>query len=374
MPMAQSAKMRRRHWGMVLSFVLIVVAPALVIGSYLYTRAADQYVSKVGFSVRAEKFSSGIDLLGGLGGLGGMTSNGAADTDILYEFIQSQQLVSAVDANMDLRGIFSKPTSDPVFAFNPDGTIEDLTRYWSRMVRIFYDSGAGLIELRVHAFTPEDAQAISQAIFEESSQMINRLSAISRSDATRYAQEDLELAKAQLKSAREAMTQFRATNQIVDPAAEIGVQTGLMAALEQQLSNALIEYDLLLKTGSRSDPRLAQAQQRVDAIRQRIVEERDKIGRSDDGSDYSEVVGEYERLLVDREFAEQAYLASRAAYDNARGEAQRQSRYLAAYVHPTLAERAEYPKRFSLFALSAVFLFLAWSIGILIYYSIKDRR
>ena len=63
-----------------------------------------------------------------------------------------------------------------------------------------------------------------------------------------------------------------------------------------------------------------------------------------------------------------------AARDAAFAEAQRQSRYLAMHVEPTLAETAEYPKRFQLLALLAGLAFVFWSILALIYYSLRDRR
>ena len=57
----------------------------------------------------------------------------------------------------------------------------------------------------------------------------------------------------------------------------------------------------------------------------------------------------------------------------AREDAARQSRYLATYVKPTLAQNAEYPKRWILAGLAGLFLLLIWSILALIYYSIRDR-
>jgi len=372
-PMASPARPRRRHIGVMISFFLIVVAPMFVAGWYLFSRAVDQYTSQTAFAVRTEDVSSAIDILGGLSALG---SGSSTDTDILYEFIQSQGLVRQLDAQLDLRRLYSAPyDTDPWFAFDHDGTIEDLTYYWQRMVKIFYDRGTGLIELRVHAFTPEDAQQIAQTIFTNSSAMINNLSAIARDDATRYAREELDRAETRLRAARQEMTAYRSRNQIVDPQTEIGVQTGLMTALQTQLSDALITYDLLKDSFGDGDPRLKQAESRITVIEQRIAEERAKysVGAAG-GEDYSALVGEYEGLLVDREFAEQAYLAALAAYDSAQTEAQRQSRYLAAYIEPTLAERAEYPQRGVLLGLIGLFLLFAWTIGVLIFYAIKDRR
>jgi len=76
---------------------------------------------------------------------------------------------------------------------------------------------------------------------------------------------------------------------------------------------------------------------------------------------------------VDAEYAEQSYRAALTALEAARDDAARQSRYLATYIKPTMAQDSEYPQRFILGGLSALFLLLFWSILSLIYYSIRDR-
>lgn len=374
--LAQPARLKRRHWSVFVSFLLGVALPVALVAWYLWERAADQYASTVAFSVRTEESSSALELLGGITALSGSSSS---DTDILYEFLQSQELVSAIDAEVDLRRIWAGTPDDPVFAFDPDGTIEDLVRHWSRMVRIYYDDGAGLIEVRVLAFDPQDAQRVAQTLFERSSDMINALSAIAREDAIRYAREELEVAVDRLKTAREAVTTFRNANQLVDPSVDLQTQAGLLGNLEGQLADALIEYDLLTLSTRSNDPRVTQADRRIEVIRDRISAERQKLGLAGGGQGeeadvYANLFGEYERLVVDREFAEQSYTTALASFDGAQAEARRQSRYLAAYVQPTLAESPRYPEREVLLALAAVLILLVWSTLVLVVYALKDRR
>ena len=370
---ASRARPKRRHWMLLVTLLLIVILPTCGAGFYLYRIAVDQYHSTVGFSVRKEEISSPVDILGA--GITNLSGSQTSDTDILYEFIQSQEMVEAVDAKLDLRTLYSKPDYDPVFAFDPTGSREDLVDYWNRVVRIFYDSGTQLIELRVTAFEPEDAQNITQAIFEESSRMINNLSAIARADATRYAREELDRAEARLRDARLAVQEFRSKNQIVDVAADIQGQTGLITSLEAQQAEALIEFDVT-RDANPNDPRLTALQRRIDVIAARIDSERGKLGVSDTGDreSYAILVGRFEALTVDREFAETTYTTTLAAFDAAVSEAQRQSRYLAAYIQPTQAEESRYPQREVLLAMVFGFMFLVWALIALIFYSIRDRR
>jgi capsular polysaccharide transport system permease protein len=368
--------MRRRHWGVAASFLVLVVLPFLLAAGYLFFVASDQYGSKAGFTVRSEESGSASDILGGLSQFAG--SGTGADNDVLYEFIQSQEMVEAVDARLNLRSHYAQNRdSDPLFSLPPDASVEDMVEHWLRVVRISYDRGPGLIDLQVLAFDPETAQLIAFAILDESSARVNALNTQAREDAMGYANADLETAVARLKSAREALTAFRVRTQIVDPQADIQGRMGVLNTLQQQLAEALIDYDLLLDTTSnQNDPRLTQAAKRIEVIRERIAEERATLateGGAAAQEDYPSLIAEFESLTVDREVAEENYRAALTALDVARANAQRQSRYLATYVRPTRATESEYPQRWMLTGLTALFLVLAWGVLVLIYYSIRDR-
>ncbi len=373
---AQPARAKARHWGVIATFALCVLAPLAVLGWYLAFRTTDQYASTVGFSVRKEESHSALDIFGGLASLSG--SSATKDSDILYKFILSQELVSRLNDELGLVAKFSEPyDGDPLFAFDKSGSVEDLVRYWHRMVRVNYDTGTGLIEVRVTAFKPEDAQAISAAIFKESSVMINKLSAIARSDVTRYAQEDLDNAIERQKASRQALTAFRLRTLMVDPQADLEAQMALLNTLNGQLAESVIQLDLLKEVAQPNDPRIKQADRKIGVIQDRIDEERRKFGvggQGPGGEDYATVVSEFERLKVDEQFAETAYVTAQASYNTAVADANRQSRYLAAYIEPTLAEAAEYPRRWVILGLAGLFAFLLWSIGVLVYYSVRDRR
>ena len=379
-PVAEPARMRHRHWGLALSALICVVLPVIVTALYLFLIAADQYASTVGFIVRREEgHDVSSSLLGGLASFAG--ASGGSESDIVYEFIQSQEMVETINARMNLRALFSKNwPGDPVFALDPDATIEKLLSYWQRMVRISYDQSTRLIEIRVQAFSPAAAQELANEILLESQRKINDLNTQSRTDLMRYATQDLDVALARLKSSREAMTQFRTRTQSGDPESDIQGRMGVISNLQQQLAEALVNYDLLLmQTENAKDPRIEQAQRRIEVIRERIAAERENFSTASNevgelGEDYPKLIAEYESLLVDRQYAEETYRLALASVDLARTEASRQSLYLAAFIRPTLPQTAEYPRRFVLTGLIALFLVLAWTIAILIYYSVRDRR
>lgn len=348
-----------------------MVIPAATSGVYLGWFAADQYVSQLGFTVRREEPPLAPNIFGGLAQISGSATS---DTDILYEFIQSQELVAEIDRRVDLRHIYKRP-GDPVFALRAGATIEDLVAYWRRMVRLYYDPGSGLIEVEVRAFAPTEAQRVAEELLSASSEMINRLAAIARADTTRQAREEFDAAASRLRSARQAVTLFRNQNRIVDVSADLNGRMGVLGSLQEQLAEAMISYDMLGKTAQEGDPRLQQAKARIDVIEARIDGERGKLGgEGNGGRAFADLVGEYEGLQVDLEFAEAAYLSARSGLDAVLSEARRQNRYLAAFVRPTLAQASHQPDRLGIWTLLSLGLVGSWGLAVLTIAALRDRR
>ena len=374
-PVAGPARMHRRHRALIALVLIGLLAPLLVTTVYLYGFAKDQYASTVGFTIRQEEAGSASDLLGGLSSMIGGNTRG--DADLLNEFIQSQEIVERIMQDIDLPGHYSQNwPADPIFSIWPNATIEDMLWFWGRVVRISFDRSTGLIDVQVRAGDPETARDIARAIVSESEAMINALNEAARRDAMSHAQRDLDEALARLRAAREELAAFRARTRIVDPQADIQGRMGVLNNLQQQLAEALVDYDLLLQVTNESDPRVRQAVRRIEVIRDRIDQERLTFATADvtvDDTDYPSLLAQFESLAVDAEFAQQSYTAALTALDAARSNAMRQSLYLATYIRPTLAQRAEYPQRLLLVILTFFFLVLIWAVVALVYYSLRDR-
>lgn len=361
--------------GLMLSLGLVVLLPVVVVALYLVVFAKPQFASESGFVVRQEEGASAVQMLGGLSQVFGTQSVG--NSDLLFEFIQSQDIVRRVQAELDLVSHYAQTwPMDPVYSIPPDITIEDLVAFWRRMVRITYDKSSGVIMIEVRARTPQMAQDIAREIVSQSEAMINTLNAKARSDTMANAQADLEIALDDLRTAREKLVAFQARTQILDPQADIQGRMGIVANLQQQLAQALVDYDLILQFADSGDPRVRQMARRIAAIEERIAGERASFSAqtiTSENTSYPGLLAQYEGFRVDVQFAEEIYRASLTALNQARTNAERQQLYLATFIEPTEAETAQYPKSGLLTALTAFFAALTWSIGALVYYSLRDR-
>lgn len=374
-PPVVPAYTRRRHWGGLASFLVVVILPVCLAAYILFFMAEDQYASTAAFTVRSEETSSATELLGGLSQI--VSSGAGGNSDVLFEFIQSQEIVASIDAQIDLVGHYTATWDrDPLFSLWPEATIEDLLWFWQRMVRITYDKGSGLLMVEVRARDPETAREIARLVVHESEVMINTLNAAARRDSMANARSELDDALDRLSAARTALSAFRARTQILDPLADIQGRMGVLNNLQQQLAETLVEFDLLNQSVDSEDPRLRQLRRRIEVIEARIIEERQNFAAKNvtvDNTDYPALLAQYESLQVDQEFAEQTYRAALTAMDAARSNAERQQLYLATYIRPTLAQRAQYPQRYLLTGLTLFFALLVWAILALVYYSLRDR-
>lgn len=375
-PVAGPATVRPRHRRILMSFATIVLLPLVACAVYLWEFAQDQYISTTSFSVRAEGMQSALDLLGG--GVSAMMGGGGStnDPEIIKQFIESPDLVRRIEEREAVSDVFSLGwPRDFIFAYDPDGKLEDLHAYWKRNVFITIENG--LITVDVRSYDAARSKEIAYAIFEESRDLVNYLSQEARDDATRFSREELAKAEKRLKAAREAMTQFRLESKIVDPMATLQAEIGILSSLQAQLAEALVQQELLSKTSQERDPRLTDISRKIAALRTQIDLERNKFAQDvgqRQGQDYATLFSQFERILAEREFAEESYRASAIAYDSALAEAKMNSRYLAMHIRPNQAEKSLYPDRIVQFLVAGLFLFLLWSIGLLFYYSVRDRR
>ncbi|MEO8530836.1 MAG: hypothetical protein ABI459_06415, partial [Deltaproteobacteria bacterium] len=365
------ARPARRHRIMRWTFVLIVVLPTIAAALYLWLRAADQYSSKASFSIRSEEYRNPLEALGAFTQVGASSSS---DAQILYDFIKSQPLVEQIDRAVDLRKIYGRVPEDVVFALPPESSIEDVMRYWDRMAQISIDSSTGMLSVEVRAFDPEDAARVAGEIIRLSGVLVNGLSQIAREDATKFAREEVTTTQARLKDMRLKLHNFRIENDTIDPKTIVSSQMGVVAALQNQLADALVERGTILGFASLDDQRVRNLDGRISAIRDQIETERRLLANNDQGLvPLVQMMGTYEELLVDLEFSQNAYTAALAAAEQASVEARRKSRYLAIHIPPTTAHDSLYPQRGLLTILVFTCLLAFWGAGVLVYYNVRDR-
>jgi capsular polysaccharide transport system permease protein len=372
------ARPKLRHYAALASFVLAVVLPTLATVGYLYTRAADQYASTVAFSIRNGE--SVAPMSGILGAFAQQVSSGAADAEIVYEFVRSQKMIEAAQAALPLAAMYNRPERDVVFRLGENRPVEDVVDYWNGMTDVAFDPSTGIVRFEARAFTPADARRIADFVLAESTRIVNELSEQAREDSIRVARGAVTEAEERLREARRGMREFRNVQQEVDPTENASATLGLVAALGQELARAQVELDSELQLVGERSPRVTQLRQRIASLEKQIAQERSRLGAGADAAAsgeegrFASVISEYEERKVDLEFAQNAYTSALGAFEQAQIEARRQSRFLAPHIEPTLSMAPQYPQRALLSLATLGLLTVAWAVVVLVVYNVKERR
>jgi capsular polysaccharide transport system permease protein len=215
---------------------------------------------------------------------------------------------------------------------------------------------------------------LAQAIAAASETLVNDLSARSRRDTMRHAEEEATATEKRLKSALARLRDFRDKEGTIDPdktaAAVLTLATKVRDELEQAKSQRAT-----LKTYMREDaPSLKVLDARIRSLETQLRAVSGEVTASDPNrTALSRLMGSYEELESDRRFAEAAYQHALEALDRARSDADRQQVYVASFVPPGLPEEALHPRRLRSFGVIALLAFALWGIGCLAVQSVRDH-
>ena len=143
-------------------------------------------------------------------------------------------------------------------------------------------------------------------------------------------------------AAQAAVTAFREREQLIDPSqVTLAVFEGI-ARLSTEASQTSVQINELLKS-SPEGPQIASLRARRAAIETQIATERLRL--AGDAQSIAPRIAEYERLMLEHEFAERALMSAMTAVETARVEAQRHQVYLERVAEPSLPDYPAYPWR-----------------------------
>jgi len=342
--------------------LLVVVLPTLLAATYFYGIAAGQYASQARFLVRGPA-ATGASVSGALGAALGSAGFKPAVEEAMAvrDYIRSPDVVRELRKTVDLVAIWRRPEADlPAMLWLEEPTVETLSRYFRRMVSAEFDSESSAVTVQVRAFRPEDAQQLTEALITLSENLVNRLSERQRGNTLGDAQREVQVAERRVIASREALVGFRQDQRAIDPASETAGNVTTVVQMEGVLTAARAE--LREKGGyMRPDnPQIVGLQNRISALETQIATERQRL-TTGTASAPGRLAG-YERLMLEREFADKQLASATGSLEAARIDVARQQLYLARVTEPQLAESAQYPK--AAYTVGSVFAVLLVIYGI----------
>lgn len=355
---------------------VMLIAPLLLALLYFTVLAANRYVSEAVVMVRHVNQSSPGSVPGAALLLAGITPSSHEDTMLLRQYIHSLDLLKRLDARLNLREHFAQQAGrDPFYrlwSFYPQEWFLD---YYRSRVELLRDDESGLLTVRVQGFDPQFAQALNQAILQESEQFINALSQRMAREQMAFAETELARAGSRLQEAKRKVLAFQSENRLLDPMAQAQAAGSLTAALEAQLSRQETELKQALTFLNEESYQVQALRGQVQALRSQVDAERQKATRGPaNGSQLNAQAAQFHDLRLQVGFAEDAYKLALTAVENARIEASRKIKSVSVLESPSQPEMAEYPRRlYSLLSLAALCALL-YCIARLVVATIRDHQ
>lgn len=367
---------RRKSRVLILQAIVLVLIPTLLAGAYYGLIATPRFVStsqaKIekaqGSMAAAGILESALPLLGG--------NSSTAHISLVRDYIRSPQILTELQAVLDLRGSYTSEDIDWLSRLDKNATDEEFLDYYRDRLRVSVDQQNGALTLEVEGFTAEDAQATATAILTLSDQLLNDLSAQARDDAVSFAQREVRNAEDRLAKARLALTRYRNKSGQLDPTRSAEALGSIVAGLESQLATARTEL-VQMQQFMRPDsiPIVAKKSQ-IEALEKQIAQETKRLaaeGGIKNNRPLADSLEEYSALKIEEEFATQAYTAAAANLELSRAEARRKILYLVPFVKPTLADEATRPDIPRSIATVFVIALLAFGIFKLLTAAIREH-
>ncbi len=370
-PSAAPARKRGIKQSTVL-FWLAVGLPTILGAIYFGLVASDVYISESRFVVRSPQRQSQSGFVGAfLQGTG--FSRSQDDTYSVHDYILSRDALTELDKVLALKKAYSSSDADFINRFpglDWDNSFEAFFRYYRTRVSIDYDTVSSISVLRVRAFAAEDAKKTNDLLLKMGERLVNNLNDRSRQDLIKFAEREVQLSEEKAKETASALSVFRGKQSVFDPDKQSAIQLLGIAKLQEEL--IATEAKLAqVKSLSPNNPQVSVLAATVTNLQNSI---RAETGKVTGGS--SSLTGksvEFERLQLERSFAEKQLASAMASLETARSEAQRKQLYLERLVQPNLPDKSVEPRRIR--SLITVFIIglVAWGILTLLIASIREH-
>lgn len=329
--------------------LIVVVLPTFLALVYYTLIASGQYESEAAFVVKDSRPASRASSAGSsmmMGGSMAMASGGAglAENFAVNTYLKSHDAVGSLQKRLNLVGMYRRSDIDilsRLFYANP--TPERLLWYYLNHIDVVFHEDTGVTTLDVRAFRPEDAKQIADELLKLGEERINEFNRLVAENTIKAADEEVTIAENRVKDVQHRMTAFRQRSGDVDPSKSSVVGISLIGQLETELAQSDTQLAQMLRNLNASSPQVLTLKQRIKALNEEIEAQR-RLTQKTKGL-YANIA-DYDELMMDREFAQEAYMTSASELETARATARQQQVYVVRVVEPNLPGMATYPRIF----------------------------
>jgi capsular polysaccharide transport system permease protein len=357
-----------------LLFLFTVVVPTALSVAYFGFVASDVYTSESRFVVRSPQRQQSNSVLGSiLSGSGFARSQD--DAFSVHDYVMSRDALRELEEKLQISSSYSSNSIDfasrfPSFLMG--NSFEELHKYYLKQVVINHDSTSNISQLTVHAFSAVQAHAMNEQLLIMSERLVNQINERGRQDLVKYALSEVNEAERKAKDATVALASFRNQRSVFDPDRQSLIQLQQISKLQDELIATKMQLAQLL-TLTPDNPQISVLQKRSTSLQKEMDAEMNKIAGVG-GNSLTNKAADFERLSLERAFADRQLSSAMASLENAKNEARRKVLYLERIVQPNTPDFALQPKRIR-GILSTLMLGLAtWGILAMLLAGVREHE
>ncbi|MCD6439473.1 MAG: chain-length determining protein [Halomonas sp.] len=351
------------HWALAFAAILLV-------SFYWFFWAEERYVSRATVVLESPQVATPEFSLSSL--MGGGSGN-THDLLLLREHLLSVDMLRLLDEQLDIRQHYNEHGDIFAKLRDPNVPIEDLHKYYLRRVEIELDEYAGVLNIHVQGYTPEFARDMAALLLEAGENHMNEMGHRLAEEQVRFLEQQMIRLEDRFRDTRNELLEFQNEYGLVSPTSTVESINQVVATLEGDLARLQAQRNALASFQSSQSAELRQVERSITALRDQIVEQRDRLAQAT-GDSLNRVSAEYETLELQAQFAQETYSSALAALENTRLEAARQLKQVSVLQSPLFPEYPTEPNRLynsSVFAIITIFLAFIFSMIMMI---VKDHR
>lgn len=348
-----------------------VAAIAIVLATvYWAFIATDRYVSRAHIVLQTpEIVPTGLNVSSLLAG-----TSGSGDLLLLKDHLESVAMLKTLQQKLDLRSHYANSNIDALSRMDgEDLPIEKFHDYIKSRIKITFDDYASLLQIEVQAYTPEMAQAITQALLDEGEKHMNLMGQRLAEEQLAFIETQVADMEQRLFNARDALLEYQNQYGLVAPTQTVEAIFAIVSRLEGELAVLKARIKALSTYQSDTSPELRRLKAEAAALEQQIEMEKRKMAQ-ENGNALNQVSAQYETLELRAQFALELYSNALTTLETTRVEAARKLKQVSILEYPTLAEYPAKPDRAYNITVFTIFAVLFAAIAQMIVTVVRDHR
>ena len=355
-------------------FVVTVLVPTSLALIYYGLIASDVFISESRFVVRSPQRQQSSSVLGAIFSGAGFTRS-QDDAFSVHDFIVSRDALTELDKKLQVRKAFTDSAVDFLSRFPGvlgDDSFESLHKYYGKQVSVVHDSTSNISTLRVSAFNAEQSHAINELLLIMGERLINETNDRGRQDLVKYAQAEVAVAEGKTKAASLALAGYRNQRSVFDPDKQSALQLQQVSKLQDELIATKMQLSQV-RALTPDNPQVPVLQKRSEALQREVDNEMAKVAGGGSNS-LTNKAAEFERLTLERAFADRQLASAMGSLESARNEARRQALYLERIVQPSMPDKAVEPRRLRAIFTVLMMGLIAWGILNILLAGVREHK